>query len=523
MKEIVPENGISRRSFLKTSSVSTAALIIGIASPWDLKASIQQDRTPKSVNPFPAWIRIEENGHVTLMAPRPDMGEGTLTSLPMIVAEELEVEWSTVTVEPAPVNQSVYGKQSLGGSGSITGSWQLLRQVGASARVMLIAGAAAQWNVDKDSCYAEKANVIHRPTGRKIAYGELIKKDLSSYVPLLASVPLKKSEDFKIIGKPTHKVELPAKVTGKAAFGIDVTVPGMLYAVVARCPAFGGKLVTFDATKAKAIPGVREVFAIDPVPPHTVGGIAVVADSTWQAIKGREALSIEWDSGPNGKDSSESIHAQFVSLAQKEGKVLRNDGNAPSVIDSAAKKIEATYELPFQAHATMEPLNCTAHVQPDKVEIWAATQAPDYGAGQVARIAGVPFNPQSIVFHPQLIGGGFGRRYQMDFVIEATQVSKAVGKPVKLTWTREDDMQHDFYRPASYHHMSASIDGSGRVNAWRHRVLSTSIRQYFNQSIPTPEAQEMDGAINVPYTIDNIRVEYACPQTGVPRAWWRSV
>ena len=514
---------LSRRTFLKTSSVGTAAIIIGLTSPWDTKAVVQQNQAPKSVNPFPAWIRIEENGKVTLMAPRPDMGEGTLTSLPMIVAEELEVEWSSVTVEPAPANSRVYGQQSLGGSGSVTGSWQILRQIGASARVMLIAAAAAQWNVDKSSCFAEKGNVIHRPTNRRIAYGELIKKDLTPYVPELASVPLKKPEDFKVIGVATHKVELPAKVNGSAAFGLDVKVPGMLYAVVARCPAFGGKLIKFDASKAKAIAGVRDVFAIDPFPPHTAGGVAVVADSTWLAMKGREALQIDWDSGPNGKESSESLHAQFVSLAQKEGKVLRNDGDAATAIGSASKKIEAIYELPFHCHATMEPLNCTADVRSDKVEIWAATQAPGYGAQQVAKIAGIPMSPDAIVFHPQLIGGGFGRRYQMDFIIEAAQVSKQAGKPIKLTWSREDDMQHGFYRPASYHSLSAAINENGGVAAWRHRLLSTSIRQYFNANNPTPEAQEMDGAINVPYVMDNVRVEYACPQSGVPRAWWRSV
>jgi len=329
---------------------------------------------------------------------------------------------------------------------------------------------------------------------------------------------------LRIVGKDMPRGDIPSKVDGSATFGIDVRVPGMLYAVVARCPTFGGKAKSFDGTKAKAVRGVKDVVEIPAVGPgaFTAGGIAVVADSTWAAIKGREALKIEWDHGPAASESSESLHKQFEELLGKQGTVVRNDGDAEATLGKAARKIEAVYELPFQAHATMEPMNATVHVRKDGAEAWLACQGPQWPKDVIAKVAGVP--PEKVDVHTTLMGGGFGRRYHADFAVEAAQVSKAVGAPVQVVWTRDDDLQHDFYRPASLHKLSGALDDKGVLSAWMHRMSSVSIASFWEPPDKAkPESSEIGGAVNLPYAIPNLRMEYAPARSKVPVMWWRSV
>jgi isoquinoline 1-oxidoreductase beta subunit len=511
---------LNRRGFLQVSAAAGAGLVIGFYIPWTREVSAQE---PSKPNPFNAWVRIDRDGHVTLIVAKSEMGQGVRTSLPMILAEELEVDWSSVRVEQAPTRPDIYPDLGTGGSSSVRTSWLPLRRAGAAARDMLIAAAAQTWGVGQETCYAEKGAVIHRPTARRLAYGKLVEAAAKLPIPDLASVPLKKSEQFRIVGTSIPRTDTPAKVDGSAVFGLDVKVPGMLYAVVARCPTFGGKAKRVDATKAKAVSGVREVVEIPAHQgAHSAGGVAVVADSTWAAIQGRDALEIEWDHGPHANETSQSLRQQFESLAQKPGKVIRNDGDAPAKLEGATKKVEAVYELPFLAHATMEPMNCTADVRADRAEVWAPAQGPEWVLGAVAEVAQLP--PRSVVVHTLLMGGGFGRRYHADFAVEATQISKAVGKPVKVVWTRDDDMQHDFYRPASYHRLSGTVDEQGRVSAWMHRILSPSIAAFWGWGGGAkPELSEVSGAADLAYAIPNIRVEYAQAETGVPVAWWRSV
>src|SRR5256885_623689 len=357
-----------------------------------------------------------------------------------------------------------------------------------------------------------------------LTYGELVSEAAKLPVPDFNTVPLKNSDDFTIVGHDRKRFEAGAKSTGKAKFGIDARTPGMLYAVIARAPVFGGKLAKFDAAKTKEVPGVRDVISIEAVGPgaFTAGGVVVLADNSWAAIQGRKALEITWDEGDNANESSESVRVHFIENAAKPGKIVRNDGDAEAALAGAAKKIDATYELPFAAHACMEPMNCTVHIRPDGAEAWVPTQAPQWAQEIIAKVSGLP--PEKVNVHTTLMGGGFGRRYQADFVMEAAQVAKAVGKPVMVLWTREDDMQHDFYRPASYHRMFGAVDAQGKLAAWKHFQSSTSIAAVWDKDgKEKPEASEFATAAFIPYQTPNFRVEYALAKSGVPRAWWRSV
>jgi isoquinoline 1-oxidoreductase beta subunit len=512
----------TRRKFLKTGAAGGAALVIGFYLP-SLANDQQQQEEPRP-NPFNAWVRIDQNGHVTLTLARSEMGQGVTASLPMILAEEVDVDWAAVRVEQAATRPDLYGDQGTGGSDSVHGSWTPLRQAGAAARQMLVAAAAESWHVNIDTCTTKNGSVWHGPRHRELKYGELVERASKMPVPDFKKVTLKNPDNFTIVGKSLPRADIPPKVDGTAIFGIDVRVPGMLYAVVVRCPTFGGKAAKFDAAKAKAIPGVRHVVEIEAVGPgaHTAGGIAVVADTTAIAIQGREALEIQWDRGPNANESSDSLRQQFQSLVEKPGKVIANAGDFDAVFAGSASKIDATYELPFLAHATMEPMNCTVDIRPDRAEVWAPTQGPDWIHDVVTQIAGVP--PDKVVVHTILMGGAFGRRYQADYAVEAAQVSKAVGKPIQLVWTREDDMQHDFYRPATCQRVQAALDAQGRIAAWRHLITSTSIRAFWDPpDRANPEGQELGESAQLPYATPNFRLEYSPAASGVPRAWWRSV
>ena len=520
MKSSAAASKVSRRNFLKTTAASGAALVIGFHWAPNALAQDQPKEKPK-VNPFQAWVHIDKNGDVTLIVPKSEMGQAVYTSLAMILADELEVDWKKVSVEHAETKPDIY-ELGTGGSGSVFGSYLPLRQAGAAAREMLITAAAQSWGVSPQACHASEGAVIHNPRAHRLTYGELVDKASKLPVPDFNKVTLKNPDDFHYIGKDIPHVELPSKVDGTAQFGIDVRVPGMLYAVIARCPVYGGKVKSFDATKAKAVPGVQQVVEIPPVVPdcHTFGGVAVVADSSWAAMKGRDALQVEWDNGPTASENTASLSEQLQSLTANPGKMLRSDGEAEAALAKADKKIEATYELPFQAHATMEPMNCTAHVLADSAELWAPTQSPDWIQGAVAQVLGL--KPPAVNVHTTLMGGGFGRRYHNDFGVEAAQVSKACGKPVQVLWTREDDIQHDFYRQAFHHRMAAALDDQGKIAAWRHRIASTSIAVFWRPD-PKPEESEIGGALWPPYTMSSFRLEYAPAKSGIPVMWWRSV
>jgi isoquinoline 1-oxidoreductase beta subunit len=515
---------VNRRDFLKTGAAGGVALVVGFhLSPRAFadQAAEQEKKTP---NPFDAWVRITPDNNVTLILGKSEMGQGIMTALPMILAEELCVDWKQVKVEQAPTNPKIYDLGT-GGSGSVAGSWLPLRRAGAAGREMLVAAAAQKWEVSPDTCKAENGQVVHGNPKRYLSYGELVETAAKLPVPNLNTVPLKNSNDFNIVGHDTRRFEVRDKATGNAKFGIDSRPPGMLFAVVARCPIFGGKLASFDAAKAKAVPGVRDVIPFETTGhgASTTGGIAVLADNSWSAIQGRKALAVKWDEGPAANESSAELHKQFLSNAAKPGKVLRNDGDADSALASSTKKIAAAYELPFAPHACMEPMNCTVQIRPDGAEAWVPTQAPQWAQGVIAEAAKLP--PEKVIVHTTLMGGGFGRRYQADFVMEAAQVAaKGAGKPVMILWTREDDMQHDFYRPASYHKMQGALDANGNLAAWKHFQTSTSIAAMWSQKGAEDSGLgEFGTGATIPYITPNLRLEFTLAESSVPRAWWRSV
>jgi isoquinoline 1-oxidoreductase beta subunit len=516
-------SAFSRREFLRTGVTGGAALVVGFRLSPRALADQAAEQEKKSPNPFDAWVRITPDNRVTLILGKSEMGQGIMTALPMILAEELCVDWKNVKVEQAPTNPTIYDLGT-GGSGSVADSWLPLRRAGAAAREMLIAAAAEKWEVGAETCKAQDGQVVHGNPKRYVSYGKLVEAAAKLPIPNFNTVPLKNSDDFTLVGHDTRRYEIREKATGRAVFGIDSRVPGMLFAVVARCPVFGGKLVSFDATKAKAVPGVRDVIAFETSGrgASTTGGIAVLAVNSWAAMQGRKALEVKWDLGPAAKESSAGLHEQFLANAAKPGKIVRNDGDTDSALASSAKKIEAAYEFPFAAHACMEPMNCTVDIRPDGAEAWVPTQAPQWAQAVIAETAKLP--PEKVIVHTTLMGGGFGRRYQADFVMEAAQVAKAAGKPVMVLWTREDDMQHDFYRPASYHKMQGALDANENLAAWKHFQTSTSIAVKWRQNgMEKPEQGEFGTGSTIPYLTPNIRIEYTLAESSVPRAWWRSV
>jgi len=514
---------VNRREFLKAGTAGGVALVIGFHLSPTAFADQAADQEKKPVNPFDAWVRITPENRVTLILGKSEMGQGIMTALPMILAEELCVDWKQVHVEQAPTNPKIYDLGT-GGSGSVAGSWLPLRRAGAAAREMLIAAAAQKWEVSPDTCKAADGQVVHGNPKRYLSYGELVEAASKLPVPNLNTVPLKNSDDFIVVGHDTRRFEGRDKVTGAAKFGIDSRMPGMLFAVIARCPVFGGKVASFDAAKAKATPGVLDVVQIETSGrgASTTGGIAVLAENSWAAIQGRKALEVKWDEGPAAKESSEELHKQFLANAAKPGRALRNEGDVDAALSSIPKKVEAAYELPFAPHACMEPMNCAVHIRSDSAEAWVPTQGPQWAQAVIADIAKLP--PEKVVVHTTLMGGGFGRRYQADFVMEAAQVAKASGKPVMVLWTREDDMQHDFYRPASYHKLSGALDAQGDLAAWKHFQTSTSIAAKWSQKgADDPGLGEFGTGATPPYATPNIRIEYTLAESSVPRAWWRSV
>jgi isoquinoline 1-oxidoreductase beta subunit len=514
MSEIIK---LSRRDFLKTGAALGGGLVLGFVVPFSGR---EVDAATKATPVFVpnAWLRIGTDGTVTVLLHKCEMGQGIMTSLPMLVVEELDADWSKVAVEFAPADPAYFSlpmqEQMTGGSRAIRGSWDTLRKAGATARQMVITAAAQTWDVAVDTCRTESGEVIHQPSGRRLAYGALVKKAATLKVP--TAVILKEPKAFRLIGTRTARVDTPHKVNGRAVFGIDVKVPDLLIARVLRCPVFGGKVARFAATKAQAVPGVRYVLQID-------SGIAVVADGYWPAKLGIEALDVQWDEGPLAGLSSSGIAAMYQELAEQPGLVVRNDGDAAQSLAGAAKKLEAVYEVPYLAHATMEPMNCTAHVRKDGCDIWVPTQGQTRTQQTAAKITGL--RPESIKVHTTLLGGGFGRRYEQDFVTEAVQISKAIGKPVKVIWSREDDLQHDFYRPATYNRFRAGLDAQGLPLVWTHRIVAPSIlsRLWPHLVKDGKDVTSIEGAANLPYAIPNLHVDCITKEVGIPVGPWRSV
>jgi isoquinoline 1-oxidoreductase beta subunit len=513
-----------RRDFLKTGAATGVALLIGVRFSRAAAATDPaQGQEKPQVNPFDAWVRITPDDRVTLVLGKSEMGQGVMTALPMILAEELCVDWKQVHIEQAPTNPKIYDLGT-GGSGSVAGSWQPLRQAGAAAREMLILAAAKKWEVSTDTCQAQNGRIVHGHPERSFRYGELVADASKLPVPNLRTVPLKNSNDFTLVGRDTHRVDAVSKSDGTAKFGIDSRIPGMLYAVIARCPVFDGKVASFDATKAKSFPGVRDVFEIkiSGRGASSTGGVAVLADNSWAAIQGRNLLEVKWDEGAAASESTDELRKQFIANVTKPGKVVRNDGDANAALDSASKKVEAVYELPFAAHVCMEPMNCTVHIRPDSAEAWVPSQGPQWAQAVIAETAKLP--PEKVTVHTTLMGGGFGRRYQADFVMEAAQVARISGKPVMVLWTREDDMQHDFYRPASCHKLHGALDNNGQLAAYKHFQTSTSIAVKWRENgQDKPEDGEFGTGATIPYATPNIRIEYTLAHSSAPRAWWRSV
>lgn len=503
-------SSVSRRNFLKVGALGGTGLVVGFYLPSSEELKSRAAASSESFAPN-AFLSIDTKGKITVWVTKSEMGQGVRTSLPMLIAEELEADWSTIDIQQAPSDPK-FGNQGTGGSTSIRTMSGPLRHAGATAREMLIGAAAETWSVEKTTCRAENGAVIHTPTGRRLTYGALA--EAASKLPVPKEVPLKDPKDFRILGKPIPRVDTPEKVDGSGVFGLDVKVPGMLYATVAHCPVFGGKVASLEATQAKAIAGVRAVVQMS-------RGVAVVAENTWLAMEGRRALEIKWDEGPDGGSSSDKLSKMFADRASEDGLVARKDGDAAAAWSGAAKKLEAVFGFPFLAHATMEPMNCTADVRKDRCEIWAPTQFPGWGQGEASQITGL--KQKDITVHVTLLGGGFGRRANPDFMMEAVEISKAVGAPVKLVWSREEDMQHDYYRPASYQRLRAGIGEKGKPVAWHHHIVGPSINAQLNPNFKGLDKGAVEGAASLPYDIPNIYVDFLDAQVPVPVGWWRSV
>ena len=510
-------NGLSRRTFLQAGAAAGGGLMLSLSLPF---AGGEAEAAADGFAPN-AFIRIGGDGLVVLTMPYVEMGQGTYTSIPMLIAEELEVDLKQVRLEHAPPDEKLYGNPLLGGlqatgnSNAIRAAWQPMRQAGAAARTMLVAAAAKRWNVDPASCRAQSGEVLHAPTGRKIKYGEHAAD--AARVPVPESVALKQPKDFKLIGTPAKRLDAPAKVNGTAVYGIDVRPPGVKIATLAQSPVFGGRVKRVDDAAAKAVKGVRQIVRLD-------DAVAVVADHMGAAKKGLAALTIEWDDGPHAKLTTDDIAGELEKATLTSGAVAQTIGDVDAAMARAATKVEATYQVPFLAHATMEPMNCTVHVRADGCEVWVGNQVLARVQASAAKTAGLPLD--KVVVHNHLIGGGFGRRLEVDGIIRAVEIAKHVDGPVKVVWTREEDIQHDMYRPYFFDRFSAGLDEKGKPVAWNHRYAGSSViarwaPPLFKNGV---DGDTTEAAINLAYALPNMRVEYVHREPpGIPTAFWRSV
>jgi len=493
---------LSRREFVSLGVAAGAGLVIGIYLPHGASSS----RSGFAPN---AYLKISPDGKITVIVARSEMGQGVRTSLPMILAEELEADWKHITIEQAGAS-TLYGDQTTGGSASVRTTWDPMRKAGAAAREMLISAAALQWGVPRASCKAENSSVIHADSNRRLSYGALANK--AAGLPIPTDPPLKQAKDYRIVGKPLPRLDTPSKVDGTAEYGIDVRLPGMKYAVLARCPVIGGKVANFDDKEARKISGVGYVGKIGD------SAVAVVADSVWGAMEGRRALNVQWDDGPNKDLNSAAIFDSLKKSITGKSATLYSRGD---VAKTSGRRVEASYQLPFMAHAAMEPGNCTAHFRGSSCELWAPTQVPQDVRDSVAQATGLA--PDQVQVNVTLMGGGFGRRLEHDYGVEAALVSKAANVPVKVIWTREDDMRNSTYRPASFHQLSATLDGSGWPVAFSHRIVSPSINAQKGSPGDGGIDPDLKDEAALIYSFPNASLDYVETQTPVPLGWMRSV
>jgi isoquinoline 1-oxidoreductase subunit beta len=512
---------VGRREFIRTGAAIGGGLLVSLYAPLPggPSSALAADEKDFALN---AFVRIGTDESVTVISAHSEMGQGIYTSLPMLLNEELQADWSKIRVEPAPVdkvyNHPVFGVQMTGGSTTSPAEWERYRKMGATARVMLIEAAATKWGVEASTCRVEKGVVIHAAMSKRASYGSLANAAAKLTPP--ANVPLKNPKDFTLVGKPTRRLDTPSKTNGTAQFGLDVIVPGMLTAVVARPPVFGGKVAKLDAREALKVPGVK---AVEQVP----SGVAVIAERFWPAKLGREKLVIEWDLGPNAGLSTEKLLRDFAETALKPGAIAKKTGDPAAALKTAAKTVTAEYDVPYLAHAMMEPLNCVVDLRRDSCEIWTGTQFETVDRANAAQAAALP--PESVQIHTTLLGGGFGRRANptSDFVVEAVHVAKAAKAPVKVVWTREDDIRGGWYRPMWHDRFVAGLDANGDPVAWTHTIVGQSIMQ------GTPfeaygikdgiDSASVEGAADLLYGMPNLQVDLHTPKMGVPVQWWRSV
>jgi isoquinoline 1-oxidoreductase beta subunit len=485
------------------------------ATPNDIEG------VPPEPGPFApnAFIRIDTAGKTTLVMPQVEMGQGVYTSLPMILAEELDADWNNVVLEHAPPNEKLYANpvltvQATGNSNSVRAFWKPLRTAAAQSRALLVAAAARKWNVDPASCATDSGKVVHKPTNRSLSYGELA-SSANGTPP--ANPPLKDPKSFRLIGKPVKRLDTPDKAHGKTVYGIDAILPGMKFATLAACPYFGGKLAHCDDGEAKKIPGVRQVVVLDDL-------VAVIGDHMWAAKKGLDALKLEWDAGPYGHVDQALIWKEIAKASEQNGLVAKKIGDADAAL-ARGDKFERHYQMPFLAHATMEPMNCTVHLTKDSCEIWLGTQIMARVQSTAAATAGLP--PDKVIVHNHVLGGGFGRRLEPDMVVKAVRVAKHVDGPVKFVWTREEDVQHDYYRPVYYDRLTATLK-DGKIDGWLDRVTGPSIvARWLPPAFKAHHGidfDEVDSATDVPYAIPNLRVEQVRWEAfAVPTGFWRGV
>jgi isoquinoline 1-oxidoreductase beta subunit len=505
-------SGLSRREFVAAGIAAGAGLVVGFYLPHGGRGK-HQTFSPN------AYLRITPDNKITIVVARSEMGQGVRTALPMILAEELEADWKHIEIEQAGAS-TLYGDQTTGGSASVRTTWDPMRKAGAAAREMLISAAALTWGVARSQCVAQLGNIVHSASKRQLSYGELSER--ASTLPIPTDVTLKQSKDYKIVGQRLARVDTPSKVRGAAVFGIDFRMPGMKYAVLERCPVIGGQLASFDDKESRKISDVRYVGKIGEA------AVGVVADSVWGAMEGRRLLDVKWDAGPNKDLNTAVVKESLKQGAAKKGVSLWSVGDVSKV---QGRRISAEYHLPFMAHAPMEPGNCTAKYSANACELWAPTQVPQDCRDSVAQAVGL--DPDQVKVNVTLMGGGFGRRLEHDYAVEAALVSKALGDakigdskdgtPVKVLWTREDDMRHSTYRPASLHQLSAVLDGAGWPVAFTHRIIAPSISGQKGQPGPNGVDPDLPDEAAFVYGVPNVSLEYVTTETPVPLGWMRSV
>ncbi len=509
---------ISRRAVLKVSLAVGGGLMLGLSMPATADAAATEwAGGAAGAATLGAYLRIAPDGVVTIAAKNPEIGQGIKTMLPMIIADELDVDWSAVRIETAPVDVKAYGPQFAGGSTATPLNWEPMRRVGAAGRALMISAAAKTWGVAEGECDTASGIVRHKPTGRTLGYGALAATAAGLPAPNLNTVALKDPKDFKIIGHSKGGIDSAKVVTGQPLYGIDVTRPGMLYAVYEKCPVFAGKVVSANLDAVLAIKGVRQAFVVKggEALAGLLDGVAILADSWWIAQKARKTLKVVWDEGPTAHQSSADYAARAAVLSKQPGtKRLHTDGDADAALAGAAKLVSADYAYPFLAHATLEPQNCTAEVKDGKVEIWAPSQTPQAGRSLVAKTLGLP--ESAVTVHMMRCGGGFGRRLNNDYMAEAAKIAQIAKVPVKLLWDRADDLRHDFYRPAGWHSLKGGLDSDGKLIAWRDHFVSLGDGDAF-----APSAN-MSGAEFPAGLVDHCLIEASLMPTGVPTGFLRA-